>query len=394
MTNLLLRLFLPGGCDPESPQTRQRCGALAGWTGILLNALLFLGKLFSGLTTHSIAVIADAVNNLSDAASSVVTLIGFRMAGMEADEDHPFGHGRIEYLTGLFVAVAILLMGLEVGRSSIVKLFHPEELSFSWPAVIILAAAILIKLWLYCFNRSLSRLIHSEAMAATAADSLSDVLSTSVVLLATLVGHYTDLKIDGMAGLLVAAFILKTGWDSARETLNPLLGRPMDPDLAAEIDKLVVDHPYIMGIHDLIYHDYGPGRAMMSFHAEVPAEESILVLHDMIDHIEQELKARHHIETVIHMDPVVRDEHTAALRRQVAQLAGEIDPRMTIHDFRVVPGPTHTNLIFDLLMPYQTSITPEQALQAMTEGIQRIDPHYCPVIQVDHPYVDSREREK
>ena len=309
-----------GGADPTAPEVRQRCGTLAGGVGILLNTLLCLGKLGAGLLTGSIAVVADGLNNLSDAASSVITLIGFRLAGQAADEEHPFGHGRIEYLSGLLVAMAILLMGFELGKSSLEKLLHPEQLSFSWLAIAILAVSIGMKIWMFHFNRVLGEAISSQAMKATAADSLSDAAATAVVLAAALVDHFLDLQVDGLAGLLVAAFILKTGWEAAKDTLDPLLGRAMDPELAADIDKLVLSHPNILGIHDLVYHDYGPGRAMMSFHAEVPADTDLLEMHDIIDHIERELKAKHHIETVIHTDPVVNDERTNALREQVAMV--------------------------------------------------------------------------
>lgn len=389
MIDALLRAILKDG-DPDDPEFRRRCGALSGGVGIFLNLLLFAGKLAAGLITASVAIVADAVNNLSDAATSVVTLIGFRLAGQEADADHPFGHGRIEYVAGLVVSLAILLMGLEVGRSACGALFHREEVLFSPLAMVILCAAIAVKLWLFFFNRALGRKINSAAMEAAAADSLSDTVSTGVVLLSALAGQFLHIQVDGLAGLLVAAFILKTGWESVRDTLDPLLGRPMDPDLARDIDEIAVSHENILGIHDLVYHDYGPGRAMMSFHAEVPAEGDILVLHDMIDHVEQELKARHHIETVIHMDPVVRDEHTEALRTQVAQLAREIDPNMSIHDFRAVPGPSHTNLIFDLTVPYSSSFSCEEARAAMTEKLHDMDSSYCPVMQVERSFVDDR----
>ena len=313
MTAFLIRLLLPSGADPGDPQVRQRCGSVSGGVGIVLNALLFLGKLLSGLATGSIAVVADAFNNLSDAASSVITLVGFRLAGQDADQEHPFGHGRMEYLTGLVVALAILLMGVEIGKSSLEKIFSPEVTTFSWMAVVILFLSILVKLWMFFFNRTLGRRIGSAAMEATAADSLSDSVSTGVVLLSTLISHFLHVQVDGFAGLLVAVFILKTGWDSARETLDPLLGRPMDPSLAADIDRLVLSHPHILNIHDLVYHDYGPGRAMMSFHVEVPAGCDLLEIHDVVDHIERELKERHHIETVIHVDPVVNDERTCLL---------------------------------------------------------------------------------
>ena len=388
MTKLLIKLWIPAGGDPKDPAVRSKYGALSGTTGIVLNLLLFLGKLISGLVTGSIAVVADAVNNLSDAASSVVTLIGFRLAGQEADQDHPFGHGRLEYLTGLVVAMAIMMMGFEVGKSALDKILHPEELAFSWGAMAILAAAILVKLWLHRFNRTLSKIIGSAAMEATAADSLSDAISTAVVLLATVVGHFSGLQIDGFAGLLVAAFILKTGWEAARDTVDPLLGRAMDPELAGEIDRLAVEHPYILGIHDLVYHDYGPGRAMMSFHAEVPADGDMLIIHDMIDHIERELKAKHHIETVIHMDPVVMDERTIALRDQVEALAKSIDPTLSIHDFRITAGPLHTNLLFDLLIPYQCPLPVDVVRACLTQEIKNLSERYYPVFHIDRNFVE------
>jgi cation diffusion facilitator family transporter len=388
---LLMKCFLPADADPKDPRTRQRAGALSGGTGIVLNLLLFLGKLCAGLITGSIAMVADAVNNLSDAASSVVTLVGFRMAGQKADRDHPFGHGRLEYLTGLIVSLAILLMGLEVGRSAVEKLFQSQETGFSWLAAGILLASIGVKLWMFAFNRTLGRAIDSKAMEATAADALSDTVSTGVVLLSTLAGHFWGLHIDALAGLLVAVFIFKTGLDSVKETMDPLLGRPMDPKLAEEIDALVLEHPYILGVHDLVYHDYGPGRAMMSFHAEVPADSDFLAAHDMIDHIERELKQKYQIETVIHMDPVVNDQRTLALRGQVKALAQSLDPDLTIHDFRMTAGPHHTNLIFDLVVPFGFRLSDEQVKGEMDRRVRELSPNYYTVIQVDHSFVDRRE---
>ena len=391
MIQALTRRWLAGQ-DPSAPEVRQKCGTRAGVVGIVLNALLCMGKLAAGLLTGSVAIVADAFNNLSDAASSVITLVGFRLAAQAADEEHPFGHGRMEYLAGLVVSMAILLMGFELGKTSVEKLLHPEELSFSWLAVAILAAAVLVKLWMHRFNRTLGRAISSQAMEATAADSLSDAAATGVVLAATLIGHFFHLQIDGLAGLLVAAFILKTGWEAAKDTLDPLLGRPMDRSLSEDIDKLVVAHPNILGIHDLVYHDYGPGRAMMSFHAEVPADADLLEMHDIIDHIERELKEKHHIETVIHMDPVVNDQRTTALREQVARLAREIDPVLSIHDLRITAGPRHTNVLFDVMVPYGFSLSDSQVVARLSEGVRGLSSKYFPVIQVDHSYVDQREQ--
>ena len=389
MIQALIRACLRGR-DPQAPDTRRLCGTVAGGMGIALNALLALAKFIAGAAASSVAMVADAVNNLSDAASSVVTLVGFRLAGQEADADHPFGHGRIEYVTGLIVSLAILLMGVEVGRSAQDSLLHPAPAQASPLSLAVLAAAILVKLWMFLFNRGLGRAIGSAAMEATAADSLSDMASTGVVLLSALAGPLVDLPIDALAGLVVAVLILRTGWEAARSTLDPLLGRPMDPALAADIDALVLGHGQILGIHDLVYHDYGPGRAMMSFHAEVPADGDMLELHDLIDHIERELKAKHHIETVIHMDPVVNDERTSALREQVSELARKIDPALTIHDFRITPGPHHTNLIFDVVVPYGFHLTDSQVCVRLEQEIRALSDRWFPVIQVDHSYVDSR----
>lgn len=387
--NAILQLCLRGD-DPTSPAVRQRCGTISGGMGIILNLLLALGKLLAGVLTASVAMTADGLNNLSDAATSVITLIGFRLAGQEADADHPFGHGRLEYVAGLVVSLAILMMGLEVGRSALDSLFHGSQAQFSPLAVGILCIAILVKLWMFWFNRCLGRRIGSSAMEATAADSLSDTLSTAVVLVSILADRFFHWKIDGFAGLLVAFFILKTGWEAAKNTLDPLLGRPMDPALAQDIDKLALGHENILGIHDLIYHDYGPGRAMMSFHAEVPADGDLLEIHDLIDHIERELKAKHHIETVIHMDPVVCDDRTAALRNQVSKLVHAIDPSLSMHDFRITAGPLHTNLIFDVLVPYGLPVSDSQIRTKLTDGIAAMSDHYFAVIQIDHSYVDGR----
>ena len=388
--NFFLRFCIQSE-DIQSPETRRRCGVLSGGVGIALNLLLFLGKLLAGLLTASIAVTADAFNNLSDAASSVVTLIGFRLAGRESDEEHSFGHGRIEYLAGLAVSALILLVGVELAKSSLIKIFRPEPVDFSVLSAVILAVSVGVKLWMFWFNRGLSRAIQSAALSATAADSLSDAVATTTLLLGLLAGHFLNLPLDGWLGLAVALFILRAGWGAAKDTIDPLLGRPMDPELAADIDRIVLSHNYILGIHDLVYHDYGPGRAMMSLHAEVPAGADLLEVHDVIDHIERELKAKHHIETSIHMDPVVRDKRTEALRQQVKEIAQGIGPVLTIHDFRITAGPIHTNLLFDVVVPYGFPLSDGQVRSALTEGIKKLSDRYFPVIQVDHSYVAEQK---
>ena len=371
--------------DPRSPGTR--CGILSGGVGIALNLLLFSGKLLAGVLTASIAVTADAFNNLSDAASSVVTLVGFRLAGREADKEHPFGHGRMEYLAGLAVAVLILMVGVELAQTSLQKILHPEPVVFSTLTAVILALSIGVKLGMFWFNQNLSRRIASAALAATAADSLSDAAGTGILLLGLLAGGWLSLPLDGWLGLGVALFILRTGWGAAKDTVDPLLGRPMDRALAEDIDRLILGHDYILGIHDLVYHDYGPGRAMMSLHAEVPADGDFLVLHDVIDHIERELKDKHRIETCIHMDPVVRDGSTEELRKQVEGLARRLDPALSIHDFRITAGPMHTNLLFDVVAPYGFRLSDSELDAQLSALIRELSGRYFPVIQVDHSCV-------
>ena len=391
MTAFLIRLLLPPGADPGDPQVRQRCGSVSGGVGIALNALLFLGKLLSGLATGSIAVVADAFNNLSDAASSVITLVGFRLAGQDADQEHPFGHGRMEYLTGLVVALAILLMGVEIGKSSLEKIFSPEVTTFSWMAVVILFLSILVKLWMFFFNRTLGRRIGSAAMEATAADSLSDVVATSAVLAGTLAGHFAHLSIDGWAGAVVAVFILKAGWGAAKDTINPLLGASPDPELVHAIREVVLSHPQVVGMHDLIIHDYGPGRRLCSFHAEVPQDADILEAHDAIDHIEREIQQKFGIETTAHMDPIATDDESVnRLREQVAALARAVEPEMTIHDFRVTKGPQHTNLIFDVVVPHRCRLRDEELCERLSGAVRALDERYFAVIQVDRAYVETR----
>ena len=387
MVQPLIRYCLRDG-DPTFPEVRTRCGTLAGRVGICANVFLFTLKLLCGLFAGSVSMVADAVNNLSDAAGSLVTLIGFKLAGQAADADHPFGHGRMEYISGFLVSVAILLMGFELLKSSVQALFAPAHTTFSPMIAILLLLAIGVKLMLWQFNRKLGKLIDSAAMEATAADSLSDCAATGAVLLSSFAGQFTDLPVDAAAGILVSLFIFKAGWDSLKATIDPLLGRPMDPGLAKEIDELVVSHEFILGIHDLVYHDYGPGRAMMSFHAEVPAEGDMLVIHDMIDHIERELKAKHHIEAVIHMDPVVMDERTIALRDQIEELAKTIDPSLSIHDFRITAGPLHTNLLFDLLIPYQCPLPPDVVRACLTQEIKNLSDRYFPVFHIDRSFVE------
>ena len=390
MINLLVKLFVKDSGNVRDPKVRQRYGTLSGGVGIFLNLLLSAGKMVAGVITGSIAITADAFNNLTDAGSSVVTLVGFRMAGKQADGDHPFGHGRIEYLSGLAVSVVILLVGLELAKSSVEKIIRPEPVEFSWLSAGILAAAICVKLWMSHFNRSLSRRIGSAAMAATAADSLSDAAATSAVLLSAVISKFTGVNIDAWAGILVALFILRAGWGAAKDTLNPLLGQSPDPELVRDIEETVLAHPQVVGIHDMIIHDYGPGRAMMSFHAEVPAGADIMEVHDEIDAIERELKDKYHIEASIHMDPIATgDETVNQTRRMVAELVREVDPAMTIHDFRMTNGPRHRNLIFDVVVPYSVGKSDEEVRREVERKVREKDPGYFAVIQIDRAYTQE-----
>lgn len=387
MTEFLVRTFIKSGGDVTDPAVRQQYGTLSGGVGILLNLLLSLSKFLAGLLTGSISVTADAFNNLSDALSSVVTLVGFRMAGKAADDDHPFGHGRIEYLSGLAVSAAILLVGVELGKTSLNKIFHPEAVSFSIISVVILSCSIAVKLWMSVFNRALSKRIGSAAMAATAADSLSDVTATSAVLLGVLVGHFTGLTIDGWVGVLVAVFILRSGWGAAKDTLDPLLGKSPDPALVRGIQDTVLSHAGVTGIHDLIIHDYGPGRCMVSLHAEVPMDADIMEMHDTIDAAERELKAKYRIEASIHMDPIATgDERVNAAHQRVAALVKGIDPEMTIHDFRMTDGPQHKNLIFDVAVPYHVKRTDDEICECVRAAVRAEDPGWFAVIEVDRAY--------
>ena len=391
MINRLVRLFIQDCDNVTDPAVREKYGVLSGAVGIVLNLLLSAGKFFAGVVTGSIAITADAFNNLSDAGSSVVTLVGFKLAGQKADDGHPFGHGRAEYLSGLAVSMLILLMGVELAKESVGKILRPTLVDFSWLVIGILAVSICVKLYMAVYNRSIGKRLNAPALLAAATDSLSDCVSTLAVLLATLVGHFSGIAIDGWVGILVALFILKGGIDAAKDTINPLLGTPPTPEFVREVQELVLAHREVSGIHDLVVHDYGPGRAMMSFHAEVPADADLLEMHDIIDHIERELKEKHHIETVIHMDPVVNDERTAALRAQVEQLAHEIDPVLSIHDLRITAGPRHTNVLFDVMVPYGFRLTDSQVRGELSRGVKKLSEKYTAVIEVDHSYVEQRE---
>ena len=388
MVTLLAKIFIKDAEDTSSPKVRQAYGVLTGVVGILLNVLLFVGKFIAGTLSKSISITADAFNNLSDAGSSFVTLIGFKLAGAKPDPEHPFGHGRIEYVSGLVVSGAILLMAFELIKDSIDKIIHPQTVDFSALAAGILVVSILVKIYMYLYNSSISKKIDSAAMKATATDSLSDTMATTVVLLASIVGHYTGLKIDGYCGVLVGLFIFYAGFSAAKETLDPLLGQPPEEEFVEQIEEIVMSYELVQGIHDLVVHDYGPGRVMISLHAEVPAEEDILEIHDMIDVIENDLADKLNCEAVIHMDPLVtKDERVNELKRIIREVVDSLEGDVSMHDFRTVIGPTHTNMMFDVVLPFGYSMTDEMVKEEIQKRTwDRLGESYNTVIQIDRPY--------
>lgn len=388
MFSYLVRRLIPNSEDTSSPAVREKYGTLCSLLGIFLNVLLFCGKLFAGLLSGSIAITADAFNNLSDAGSSIITLAGFRLAGKKPDPDHPFGHGRMEYIAGFVVSLAILLMGVELAKTSLDKLLHPEAPEFSLLVAGILAASIAVKLYMASYNRYAADKVASSAMRATSLDSLSDSVATTVVLLSMLVYRFFHINADGACGLLVAGFILLAGVRAARETLQPLLGQPPEPEFVRRVAELVLSHEQVLGLHDLVIHDYGPGRRMISLHVEVSAAEDILVTHDIIDNIEKQLSRELGCAAIIHMDPIlVGDARIDELRLRTAGLVRSIDPRLTIHDFRVVTGPTHTNLIFDVVAPFDLPMSDDELRRAVEEGVSAWEGGYYAVLTIDKDYL-------
>ena len=387
MITILAKFFIHD--DGDKGKLRQSYGMLCGIVGVMFNVFLFIGKFLAGTISNSIAITADAFNNLSDAGSSIVTLLGFKMAGAKPDTEHPFGHGRIEYISGLVVAAAILLMGYELIRDSVGKILHPEETVFNALVAVILIASILVKLYMAYYNHNIGKKLDSAAMRAVATDSLSDMVATTAVLLASVFTHFTGYKIDGYCGLVVGLLVGYAGVDAARETLNPLLGQPPAHEFVEKIDEIVMSHPEVCGMHDLIVHDYGPGRKMISLHAEVPAEGNILELHDVIDNIENELRRKLGCEATIHMDPIVTsDEHVSETKSAVSSLIKAIDKDLSIHDFRMVVGETHTNLIFDILAPFGFRLSDEELLtEVLKEVREHFGENYYVVTKVDHSYI-------
>lgn len=388
MIHLLAGIFIKNREQVEDPNVRRAYGMLCSIVGIALNVFLFAGKYLAGVISGSIAITADAFNNLSDAGSSIITLIGFKFSGMKADADHPFGHGRIEYLSGFGVSMIIILMGFELLKSSVEKILSPEPVEAGILPVVILLASICVKMYMAFYNRAVGKKIDSEAMKATAMDSMSDTIATTAVLISMLVAHFADRNIDGWCGCVVACFVLYAGYNAAKDTLNPLLGEPPSKEFVTEIKDLVMAHPEIIGIHDLVVHDYGPGRRMISLHGEVPGNGDIFELHDVIDRIEKELNRKLGCEAVIHMDPIeVDNTKVTEMKKLLAEKISEGFPGVSIHDFRMVQGPTHTNLIFDAVVPYGFGKTNEEVKKGIEDIVSQNWDNYFAVIQVEQSYV-------
>ncbi len=387
MTGFLIKRFIKDYEAVQKPGVRAAYGKLSGAVGIFCNLILFGVKFLLGTLSASVAITADAVNNLSDASSGLISLFGFKMASRPADEEHPYGHARYEYLAGLTVSVMILVIGVELLKGSVHKVLHPEPVEFGFVSVLVLVAAILVKLWLAFFNRNLGKKIHSQTLLTTAADSRNDVISTSAVLLAAVLSYMTEVELDGYMGVLVALFILYSGVGLIRETLDPLLGKAPDAGEVEAIQQKIMEYPGVLGTHDLMIHDYGPGRQFASVHVEVAAEEDVIKSHDVIDNIERDLYEEMNLHLVVHMDPIItRDEAVGDLRRWLSSEVKKVNPELTIHDLRFVQGTTHSNLIFDCLVPRGLTESDAEIKEAIEELVKETYPDYYCVITVDHSY--------
>ena len=387
MTELLSRIFVKNHTEATNPRVRKGYGTLVSVTGIVLNTLLFAAKFLVGLLTGSVSITADAVNNLSDAGSQIISLISFRISAKPADREHPFGHARIEYVASMIVSFLVLLIGFELLKESVSKIITPQPPERSWVAVWVLGGSILVKLWLGLFNRKIGRRINSSVMKATAADSLSDAVSTLAVLISTLIlllFPSVTVNLDAYMGVIVAIMILVAGAKILNETKNSILGEAPSDEVVRQITSLVENTPDALGIHDLTVHNYGPGHIIAALHVEVDGKRNVFETHDMIDNIEQTLRREYGIQATIHMDPIVTDdEQINALRARVAAAVCEIDPAIRIHDFRFVTGTTHSNLIFDVLIPFELKMKDDEVRRAVADKVSRIDPSYFTVVTVD-----------
>ena len=387
MISLLVKLFYGEMNMSDEKAVRRAYGTACSGAGIGFNVLLFAGKLIAGMLSGSVAIVSDAFNNLSDAGSSIISLVGFKLSNKKSDPQHPFGHGRLEYISGLCVSFLIILMGVELGKASIEKIIEPAQVKFSLLTAAILAASILVKLYMALYNSRIGKRLNAVTMKAMAKDSLSDAVAMSVVLMSMIVAKLAVLALDGYCGVVVAAFILFTGITAARDTISPLLGQKPESEFIEEVMRIVNAHKEIIGTHDLVVHDYGPGRLMITLHAEVDADMDILVAHDAVDNIENELREKLGCSAVVHMDPIVTDDvETNATREEIKRVVSNIDSRMTIHDFRMVPGPTHTNVIFDVAVPFDTDMDDDELRKILGARIRDVDSKLNAVIEIDTCY--------
>lgn len=388
MTNFLIRLFVKDNKNVQDPKVRGNYAMLSSITGIIANVLLFIGKLIIGILSASVAIIADAFNNIGDAGSSVVTMFGFRLAGKHADKEHPMGHGRFEYISAFIVDVLIIFVGVELLKSSVEKIITPEPADIQTVTLVFLGAAILVKAWLFFFYRKIAKTIDSSVIKAASFDSISDVVATTVVLISSLVSKYTDLDLDGYAGILVAAFIFYTGIKASKETIDLLLGGSPDKEILKNIKDFVKDYPDVIGIHDVMVHDYGPGRQIVSFHAEVSAKSDFSYVHDIIDNIERDMQKKYGYIVTIHLDPIVVDDQKVnEMYAFVKETVKEVDESFSVHDFRMTYGGNHINLIFDLSIPVDSKISDEDAAKDVEDKIRSLRPECNCVIKAEHPFV-------
>ncbi len=383
MTNLLIRLFIKNHQNTQDTAVRSAYGKLSGWVGILCNTLLCAGKFIAGYLSGSVSIIADAANNLSDASSSIISLLGFKLSEKSADDEHPYGHARYEYLSGLIIAFLVLLIGFELLKSGIGKIVSPSPVEFSWVSVCVLIISILLKLWMMVFNQCMGKRINSHSLKATAIDSRNDCISTLAVLVAAVISHLTQFELDGIIAVLVAVFILYSGISLIREAMSPLLGKAPSPETTENIRKKILSYEGVLGTHDLMVHDYGPGRLFASVHVEMAAENDVMESHDVIDNIERDF-LRDGLHLVVHFDPIVTaDDDT---RHEIAEIVRSIDPALTIHDLRLVTGPTHTNVIFDCVIPHEFHMTESEIKTEINRLVRIRHPEYYCVITIENNF--------
>ncbi len=386
MTGILIKLFVKNSENTQNVKVRSAYGKLSGWVGIVCNLLLCAGKFLVGVISGSVSITADAANNLSDASSSIINLLGFKLGEKSADEEHPYGHARYEYLSGFMIAVLVLVIGFELLKGSIEKVVNPSPVEFSWISIAVLGGSILVKLWMMLFNKKIGKLINSRSLEATAADSRNDCISTFAVLAAALVSHFTSVELDGWMGIIVAAFILYSGIGLVREAMSPLLGKAPDPETVEHIRDKVMSYEGVLGTHDLMVHDYGPGRMFASVHVEMAAEGDVLQSHDIIDNIERDFLSEG-LNLVVHFDPIVTsDKAVGDTRKEITEIVQKLDERLTIHDLRMVPGPTHTNVIFDCVVPHKFSLTDDELKEEISRFVRQKHPDYFCVITVENSF--------